>query len=79
MKPDDGAAGLADACLPPGQYRTDGFPRFGVELDRRPPEVPSDPVIEIAGAVTTPFPLLVADLARLARREVTADFHCVAK
>ena len=38
----------------------------------------NDPVIEIAGAVTTPFPLLVADLARLARREVTADFHCVA-
>jgi DMSO/TMAO reductase YedYZ molybdopterin-dependent catalytic subunit len=78
MKPDDGAAGLADTGLPPGQYRTDGFPRFGVGLDRPPPEVPSNPVIEIAGAVTTPFPLLVADLARLARREVTVDFHCVA-
>jgi DMSO/TMAO reductase YedYZ molybdopterin-dependent catalytic subunit len=78
MKPDDGATGLADAGLPPGQYRTDGFPRFGVALDRPPPEVPSDPVIEIAGAVTTPFPLRVADLATLARQEVTADFHCVA-
>ncbi|MGH3475245.1 MAG: molybdopterin-dependent oxidoreductase [Nocardioidaceae bacterium] len=78
MKPDDAAPGLADAGLPPGQYRTDGFPRFGVALDRQPPEVRSDPVIEIAGAVTTPFPLLVADLATLARREVTADFHCVA-
>jgi DMSO/TMAO reductase YedYZ molybdopterin-dependent catalytic subunit len=78
MKPDDGAARLADTGLPPGQYRTDGFPRFGVGINRPPPEVPSDPLIEIAGAVTTPFPLLVADLATLARREVPADFHCVA-
>jgi DMSO/TMAO reductase YedYZ molybdopterin-dependent catalytic subunit len=78
MKPDDEEAGLADAGLPPGQYRTDGFPRFGVALDRPPPEVPNDPAIEIAGAVTARSRLLVADLATLARREVTADFHCVA-
>jgi len=78
MKRDDRAAGLADTRLPPGQYRTDGFPRFGVSLDRPPPAVPSDPVIEIAGAVTTPFPVLVADLATLTRRDVTSDFHCVA-
>jgi DMSO/TMAO reductase YedYZ molybdopterin-dependent catalytic subunit len=78
MKRDDGPAGLTGAGLPPGQYRTDGFPRFGVALDRPPPEVPSDPVIEISGAFTTPVSLRVADLATHARRKVTADFHCVA-
>ena len=61
-----------------GQYRTDGFPRFGTGIDRPPPEVPSDPVIEIVGSVVTPSRLPVAELATLARREVRADFHCVA-
>jgi DMSO/TMAO reductase YedYZ molybdopterin-dependent catalytic subunit len=64
--------------LPPGQQRIDGFPRFGTHFHRPPPEVPSDPVIEIAGAVTKPFALPVAALATLPRRELTADFHCVA-
>jgi DMSO/TMAO reductase YedYZ molybdopterin-dependent catalytic subunit len=40
--------------------------------------VPVEPVIEIAGAVTRSFALPVADLAPLPRRELTADFHCVA-
>jgi DMSO/TMAO reductase YedYZ molybdopterin-dependent catalytic subunit len=64
--------------LPPGQYRTDGFPRFGTDLDRPPPEVPDNPVIEVAGAVTNPFTVTMADLASMPRREMTADFHCVA-
>jgi DMSO/TMAO reductase YedYZ molybdopterin-dependent catalytic subunit len=78
MRPDDLEAGVADATLPPGQYLTDGFPRFGTGLDRPPPEVPDNPVIEIAGAVTQPFAIPVADLATMPRREMTADFHCVA-
>jgi DMSO/TMAO reductase YedYZ molybdopterin-dependent catalytic subunit len=64
--------------LPPGQRAVEGFPRFGTHLDRRPPEVPTDPVIEIGGAVVEPFAVPVAELATLPRRELTADFHCVA-
>ena len=61
--------------LPPGQREMRGFPRFG--LGGRPPSVPADPLIAIDGAVVPPFAVAVADLARLPRREVTADFHCV--
>lgn len=64
--------------LPPGQRRVEGFPRFGTHLHRPPPVVPDDPVIEIGGAVTAPFAVPLSDLASLPRREVTADFHCVA-
>jgi DMSO/TMAO reductase YedYZ molybdopterin-dependent catalytic subunit len=35
-------------------------------------------VIEIGGAVATPFTLPLAELATLPRKELTADFHCVA-
>ena len=35
-------------------------------------------MIEISGTVTEPFALPLADLATLPRRELTADFHCVA-
>ena len=65
-------------ALPPGQQRIEGFPRFGTHLDRPAPAVPADPVIEIAGAVARPVTLPLAELGRLARRELTADFHCVA-
>jgi DMSO/TMAO reductase YedYZ molybdopterin-dependent catalytic subunit len=34
--------------------------------------------MEIAGAVTEPFRVPLAGLAELPRRELTADFHCVA-
>jgi DMSO/TMAO reductase YedYZ molybdopterin-dependent catalytic subunit len=61
--------------LPPGQRLTRGFPRFGVPGP--PPAVPSDPVIEIGGALAEPVTLPVARLAELPRRELTADFHCV--
>ena len=64
--------------LPPGQRRIDGFPRFGTHLGRPAPAVPADPVIEISGAVTEPFALPLARLTTLPRRELTADFHCVA-
>jgi DMSO/TMAO reductase YedYZ molybdopterin-dependent catalytic subunit len=64
--------------LPPGQHAIDGFPRFGTHLHRPPPAVPSDPVIEIGGAVAKSFALPLAELAALPRRELTADFHCVA-
>jgi DMSO/TMAO reductase YedYZ molybdopterin-dependent catalytic subunit len=34
-------------------------------------------VIEVDGTVIQPFTVAVAELARLPRRELTADFHCV--
>src|SRR6266850_1758363 len=64
--------------LPPGQHAIDGFPRFGTHLARPAPAVPSDPVIEISGAVAKSFALPLAALAKLPRRELIADFHCVA-
>ena len=64
--------------LPPGQRAIDTFPRFGTHFHRPPPEVPADPAIEISGAVTEPFAVPLAGLTRLPRRELTADFHCVA-
>lgn len=65
-------------ALPPGQRAIDGFPRFGTHLHRPPPPVPDNPVIELAGALTEPRTLPVADLATMPRREIDADFHCVA-
>jgi DMSO/TMAO reductase YedYZ molybdopterin-dependent catalytic subunit len=64
--------------LPPGQRAIDGFPRFGTHLARPAPAVPADPAIEISGAVAESFALPLAKLATLPRRELTADFHCVA-
>jgi DMSO/TMAO reductase YedYZ molybdopterin-dependent catalytic subunit len=64
--------------LPPGQRQTDGFPRFGKHLRRPAPAVPIDPAIEISGAVGESFTVPLATLATLPRRELTADFHCVA-
>lgn len=67
-----------DVALPPGQYRIDGFPRFGSHGHRPPPAVPDDPHLEITGAVRAPTTVALAELASLPRREVVADFHCVA-
>jgi DMSO/TMAO reductase YedYZ molybdopterin-dependent catalytic subunit len=64
--------------LPPGQHRIAGFPRFGTHLHRSPPAVPARPQLAVTGAVTQPIELPLADLAGLPRRELTADFHCVA-
>lgn len=68
---------IRTAPLPPGQRRIDWFPRFGTHSDRPAPEIPADPTVEIAGAVTEPFAVAVADLATLPRRRLLADFHCV--
>ena len=64
--------------LPPGQRAVDGFPRFGTHLHRPPPEIPVDPALEIAGVVNEPFCVPLTGLGELPRRELTADFHCVA-
>jgi len=68
----------AQRGLPPGQYAVSGFPRFGAHLHHAPPAVPGEPVIRITGAVTEPATFALADLERLGRRELVADFHCVA-
>jgi DMSO/TMAO reductase YedYZ molybdopterin-dependent catalytic subunit len=67
-----------DVTLPPGQHGIDGFPRFGTHLHRPPPVVPPDPAIKISGAVANSFDFPLLELAALPRRELTADFHCVA-
>jgi DMSO/TMAO reductase YedYZ molybdopterin-dependent catalytic subunit len=64
--------------LPPGQRAVDGFPRFGAHLHQPPPAVPVDPVIEISGSVTEPLALPLLEFMKLPRRQLTADFHCVA-
>jgi DMSO/TMAO reductase YedYZ molybdopterin-dependent catalytic subunit len=64
--------------LPPGQRRVEGFPRFGSHLYRPAPAVPVNPIIEIRGAVTEWFDLPLATLSTLPRRQLAADFHCVA-
>ena len=64
--------------LPPGQRAVDGFPRFGTHLHRPPPAVPAEPVIEICGAIADRVAVPLAELGALPRRELTADFHCVA-
>jgi DMSO/TMAO reductase YedYZ molybdopterin-dependent catalytic subunit len=69
---------LSNRKLPPGQRAATGFPRFGTHLHRPPPPIPADPTIQIAGAVTEPFHVPVADLEKLPRIDLVADFHCVA-
>lgn len=64
--------------LPPGQRPADGFPRFGAHLAGRAPAVPAEPAIEISGALPEAVVVALADLATLPRREIVADFHCVA-
>jgi DMSO/TMAO reductase YedYZ molybdopterin-dependent catalytic subunit len=64
--------------LPPGQRPIDGFPRFGTHFHQPAPAVPDDPVIQISGAVAESFTVPVSVLATLPRRDVIADFHCVA-
>jgi DMSO/TMAO reductase YedYZ molybdopterin-dependent catalytic subunit len=64
--------------LPPGQGAIDGFPRFGTHFHHPPPAVPAQPTLEVGGAVSEPFALALAELKTMPRREVVADFHCVA-
>ncbi|PVZ09490.1 molybdopterin-dependent oxidoreductase [Actinomycetospora cinnamomea] len=73
-----GQGGRDGLRLPPGQRPVTGFPRFGAHLHHPPPPIPEDHAIEVGGAVTASFAVPLAELARLPRRELTADFHCVA-
>lgn len=73
-----GPEGRHGLRLPPGQRPVEGFPRFGTHLHHPPPAIPPDHAIEVGGAVVEPFSLPLAELARLPRRELAADFHCVA-
>ena len=65
-------------ALPPGQRVIDVFPRFGAHLSQSAPAVPVDPVIQVRGVVREAFDLPLTALAALPRRELAADFHCVA-
>jgi DMSO/TMAO reductase YedYZ molybdopterin-dependent catalytic subunit len=64
--------------LPLGQRRLDRFPRFGTHLSKPAPAIPADPVIQIRGAVSRDLDVPIRTLGTLPRREMTADFHCVA-
>jgi DMSO/TMAO reductase YedYZ molybdopterin-dependent catalytic subunit len=67
-----------ETMLPPGQTAIHGFPRFGTHFNHPPPDVPAGPTIDIGGAVTELLSLPLRELRTLPRREVVADFHCVA-
>src|SRR5215470_17455607 len=62
--------------LPPGQRKTDGFPRFGGPS--KPPAVPANPALEITGAVRESVTVALSELSTFPRMEQTSDFHCVA-
>jgi DMSO/TMAO reductase YedYZ molybdopterin-dependent catalytic subunit len=65
--------------LPPGQVEVAGFPRFGAHLRKPPPPLPEEPAVRLGGPLVREQAVLgPADLARLPRHEVSADFHCVA-
>ena len=64
--------------LPPGQRAIHSFPRFGTHFHHPPPTVPAEPTLEIGGAAREPFALPLGELRTLPRREILADFHCVA-
>lgn len=64
--------------LPPGQKALDFFPRFGTHFGKPPPLVPPSPTVSIQGPLSSPVDLPLADLRRLPRTALTADFHCVA-
>ena len=64
--------------LPPGQRAVQGLPRFGIDLSHPPPEIPTDIIIEVVGALTRRVALAPNELADLPRRDVIAGLHCVA-
>ena len=67
----------ASAGLPPGQREISAFPRYGKNL-LGDPVTPRSPSIEISGAGIETAWLDAMSLSRLPRREIVADFHCVA-
>jgi DMSO/TMAO reductase YedYZ molybdopterin-dependent catalytic subunit len=65
------------APLPPGQYESSAFPRFGLTpFAKRFPKHTADVAVEIGGDVERPI-VIGPELAQLARVDRTADFHCV--
>ena len=65
-------------ALPPGQHRSDVFPRYGTHFSRPVPNLSSLDAVSVTGAVTRTVDIPVADLATMPRQDVVADFHCVA-
>jgi DMSO/TMAO reductase YedYZ molybdopterin-dependent catalytic subunit len=64
--------------LPPGQHVIDGFPRYGTHFSRPVPDLSALRAIAVSGAVERPVEIPIEDLREMARREMVADFHCVA-
>ncbi|MEU6133549.1 molybdopterin-dependent oxidoreductase [Nocardioides sp. NPDC047086] len=65
-------------ALPPGQRRIHFFPRFGRRAGQPPPAAPAHPTVVFGGALTAPIEIAVDELVGVDRRELHADFHCVA-
>ena len=65
-------------ALPPGQRRIDFFPRFGRHTDQATPTVREHPTVVFGGALTAPIEMTVDELVSTDRRDLHADFHCVA-
>jgi DMSO/TMAO reductase YedYZ molybdopterin-dependent catalytic subunit len=66
------------AALPPGQRQIDFFPRFGRRVSQPPPIVPARPTVVFGGALAAPIEVALDELVGHGRRELRADFHCVA-
>jgi DMSO/TMAO reductase YedYZ molybdopterin-dependent catalytic subunit len=65
-------------ALPPGQHLIDRFPRYGTHLFRPVPDLSGLRALTVTGAVESEGEIPLADLAALPRRQMVADFHCVA-
>ena len=65
------------AGLPPGQRAVSEFPRFSRKPSQRPPSVPANYGIRVAGAVAKATDVVLGDLQKLPHEEWTADFNCV--
>lgn len=64
--------------LPPGQAAVPGFPRFGSVWSPRLARAGDAPTIQVGGLVDRPFTVPWAEVTKLRRTQMTADFHCVA-
>jgi DMSO/TMAO reductase YedYZ molybdopterin-dependent catalytic subunit len=63
--------------LPPGQYETNDFPRFGLtQFARRFPKETTRATLHVRGDVEQPV-VLENELGDLPRVEQSSDFHCV--
>lgn len=68
---------MSQPPLPPGQYESAEFPRFGLsQFASRMPAATEHLAVVIGGDVQNPM-TISSDFKRLTRREQTSDFHCV--